>query len=119
MDRATESDLQVMPHASPEVVPQLYRDMFYVGGGVTNETASALQKQSDQSDTTEVKSQGKLKVTRMLAILAVLLLAAAIGAGLGAGLAVKHDSRPSRYTCLCDTILYKIGFNSYTDFFGR
>lgn len=93
MNRMIESGLEVNPHAGPEVAPQPYEEKYYTGGGATND---GVPRQSDQSGGTQVKSQGQSRVVWALAVIATILLATAIGAGLGAGLAAKHKSSSSR-----------------------
>ena len=90
MDRAAESGLEMAPSTRPEVVPQPNGHMYYMGGGAPNETLFNQPNQSDQFYQSQAKIPGRSRAIWVLAGIAVVCLAVAIGAGLGAGLAARH-----------------------------
>ena len=93
MNRAAESGLEVEPSTSPEVVNQRYTDKYYTTIKATSQPYSSHKDTSVQSYR---KSQSRFKNVWILAIIAFICLAVAIGAGLGAGLAAQHKSNSSR-----------------------
>lgn len=93
MDRAVESGLEVKPPAGLEVAAQPDGKKYYTGGG---ESDHPVFREPDQLDQTRARGQGRSRAVWMLAMIAVVCLTIAIGAGLGAGLAAQHKPSSSR-----------------------
>ena len=92
MKRAAQSELEVAPHNGPEIVPQPDVGKYFLGSSQPNEDALGQPHGL-------INSIPKVKRNRALwalAVVAIVRLAAALGAGLGAGLANKHVSITSR-----------------------
>ena len=90
MERAREHGLEVAPPTYPEVTTQP-DDKYYTRGGVINYPIL------DQSHQAQAKSQSHVRGIWVLAIIAIICLAAALGVGLGTGLAAEHKSSSSRF----------------------
>lgn len=93
MDRAVRSEIELNVASGLQVVPQPDENMYYLKGGESDHHVLVQQDQSIQSS---AKSQGRPRAIWVLAGIAALLLAVALGARLGAGLAKQHGSTPSR-----------------------
>ena len=92
MNGVAQSGLEVALYHGLEVVPQSNVDMCFVGSSQPNEIALG---QPDKSINTVSKIK-RNKALWALAVIAIVCLAAALGAGLGAGLANRHVSIKSR-----------------------
>lgn len=93
MNRAAGSEIEMNVAPGLEVAPQPDKNMYYLKGG---ESDHPVLFQPDHSTQSSTKSQGRPRAIWILAGLAVLLLAVALGAGLGVGLANQHRSTSSR-----------------------
>ena len=85
--------LEVAPPTCLEVSPQPHENKYYVPGGVSGNT---VVDRIDRSGLPQAGSVAKFKPTRTLVGIGVICLAAALGTGLGAGVAIRSSSRPSR-----------------------
>lgn len=93
MDRAAGSEKELNVASGLQVAPQPDENMYYLKGGISDHHVHFRPDQSTQSLT---KSRGRPRAIWLLAGLAVLMLAAALGAGLGVGLANQHRSTSTR-----------------------
>ena len=91
MDRAAGSGLEIEPTTNLEVAIQPYIEKHYITGGAPNHSISSHLDTSNQS---YGKVQSRFKTMWILAVIAFICLAIAIGAGLGVGL--QHKSSTSR-----------------------
>ena len=101
-NRTAELGLEVSLPTNPEVVAQPYENMYYAGDGrsripVLDQPDHPISDQSPQAPSQpHAKIQGRSRIVLVLAAIAVLCLIAAIGAGLGAGLAAQRNSSQAR-----------------------
>lgn len=92
MSRVVQPGLEVTPHNDPEIVAQPDENKYCTTASDSNKIW--LSHADEKIHPISKISQNK--AFRALAVIAILCLAAAIGAGLGAGLATKHKSSTSR-----------------------
>ena len=92
MIEMAQPGLEVPSHDSPESLIQPDGNKYYIGSGESNKIALGQPDQSIRP----VSNASRSKALWALAVVAILSLAAAIGAGLGAGLSTKHKSSESR-----------------------
>ena len=83
--------LEVTPWNDPEVIAQPDANKHFIKAEQSNGCASNKPLRPDRSD---ARNRDWRKVFVVLAMFAVLSLAAAVGAGLGVGLAAQHKSAP-------------------------
>lgn len=93
MGETIHSGLEVAPCTDPEVTAQPDANKYCVKAVERKEYSFDRPVQSGRSD---AKNQSWSKAFWVLALIAVLCLAVALGAGLGVGLAAQHRSTPSR-----------------------
>ena len=84
--------LEVSPSTGLEVAPQPDGNMYYIGGGVSNDT---VLDHLDRSRLSQARRMAKFVPIRILAGIAVICFAVALGTGIGAGVA-SRSSRSSR-----------------------
>ena len=85
--------LEVAPSTCLEVSPHSHENKYYVDGGVSGDTNV---DHVDRFNLPQVGSLAKFKPTRTLVGIGVICLAAALGTGFGAGVAIRSSSRSSR-----------------------
>ena len=112
MERLAESGLEVKLSTSPKVAAQPYEDKYYIGDEGSHYFDQNRRARSEQannsgtrvrasnhpvvgetdksSENPQTKSRGRARAIRGFALLAVVCLAVALGAGVGAGLAAQH-----------------------------
>ena len=84
---------EVAPCTGLEVASQQDGNMYYIGGGVTKDT---VLDHLDRSSPSQARLIAKTKPIQRLAGVAVICFAIALGAGIGAGVAIRSSSRSSR-----------------------
>lgn len=96
MSETRHSGLEVTPDTGPQIIPQPDADLYYNGPEESHEhTPDQLHHLNPPS----LRSPGNKrshKVVWALAVITSLCIAGALGAGLGAGLAVHRKSNPPR-----------------------
>lgn len=92
MDRAAGSGLEVKPSTGPEYAPQPEEYKYYLGGGAPTHAVFGQPHQHQF----QAKKPGPSKAFLWLATTAIICLALALDAGLGAGLAIRHKSSSPR-----------------------
>ena len=92
MNGIVQPGLEVTSHNGPQIVAQPDENKYCT---TASESNKILLSQGDEK-IHPVSNKSQNKAFWALAVIAILCLAAAIGAGLGAGLASKHKSSTSR-----------------------
>ena len=117
-ERKHESGLEVQLPTNPEVAAQPYESKYYIGDGVSNHllfdspaqpnqaghhnmgdrgSYHTILNQANQSGRqSQTMILGRSKAFWMLAVIVLVCLIVALGAGLGTGLAAQHKPSPSR-----------------------
>ena len=93
MNRIAETGLEVQPSTMPETAHQPYGDKYFLKAEGPKHPVS---RHLNQSDRTQANRQGMSRASLMLAVITVLCVAIALGAGLGTGLAARRKSSCER-----------------------
>lgn len=103
MERLAESGLEVQLSTSPEVAAQSYQNKYYIGddgshyvdqNGPVLSSHPVIGERGQSGQSPRAKNRGRARSIGGLAILAVVCLAVALGAGIGVGLAAQHKPSP-------------------------
>ena len=90
-DSNSQAGIEVVPDTGPEIAPQPDANRYYTG----SEASHGLADTPDPPLHPSIGTRGPQRALWALAVITVLCVAVALGAGLGAGLAIHYKSHES------------------------